>query len=63
MWALIYILLTETSVESVRVSDFESMISCFEARGVLMRSVSDTEHFPQGQQAVCIRKGDLDDEG
>ena len=58
MWGLVYITLTATSVESVRIADYDDMYTCFNAREVLIKSVSTTEYFPKGQQAVCIYKGE-----
>ena len=58
MWVLVYITLTATSVEAVRIADYKDIYTCFNAREVLMSSVSTTEHFPKGQQAVCIYKGE-----
>ena len=54
-WILIYIIINPASIEVQHGGTFDGMTQCFAAREELKISVSDTEHFPVGQQAVCIR--------
>jgi hypothetical protein len=54
-WILIYIIINPASIEVHHGGTFDGMTQCFTAREELRIDVSDTEHFPVGQQAVCIR--------
>tara|TARA_Y200000002_G_scaffold357632_1_gene340321 strand:+ start:788 stop:982 length:195 start_codon:yes stop_codon:yes gene_type:complete len=60
MWVLVIIFLAGTSPVAFNAAGqgvtFDTMIECFQAREALQKqSAGESEYFPPGQQAVCVR--------
>lgn len=56
IWSLVFIMITESTIDAVEVNRFQSIFDCFYAReSLLNKSGSLNGNFPPGQQAICIK--------
>jgi len=55
VWVLIYLVIELETIHVGTMGAYSTMTECFEEREALRMTVSETEHFPINQQAICIK--------